>query len=192
MANSGAEFAFEPQTNSVFPRNNAILFMTVLSKQGIAELFLLHRQDLERFLMAKVSCPEIAADLTQEAYLRVTNRTNLDQIENFRAYLFSVANNLAIDHLRRRSRQLKRDGGELSEDVASPAPEPEVVLSDRQQIEFLEQVIYSLPPKCRQVFLLCRVDEKSYAEVAEQLGISARTVESHMRKALDHIRKSFS
>lgn len=163
--------------------------MTRLSKQGIADLFLKHRQDLMRFFTTKVSCPEAAADLTQETYLRITRRADPDNIDNFRAYLFSVANNLAIDYLRSLSRQLKRDGGELSEDVVSPAPEPEIVLSDQQQIEFLQQVIYNLPPKCRQVFLLCRVDEKSYAEVADELGISTRTVESHMRKALEHIRK---
>lgn len=143
-------------------------------------------------MTGKVSCSEIAADLTQETYLRVADRNDLDKIDNIRAYLFRIANNLAIDYLRSRTRQLKRDGGELSEDIASTAPEPDAILSDQQQIAFLEQAVYSLPPKCRQVFLMCRVDGKSYADVAAELNISSRTVESHMRKALDHIRKQFS
>lgn len=166
--------------------------MSLLPQPAVSELFLKHRQDLLRFFTAKVSCPETAADLTQETYLRVAGRVNPDKIGNFRAYLFSVANNLAIDYLRSRSRQLKRDGGEVSEDAVSSAPEPDNVLSSQQQVEFLQQVIYSLPPKCRQVFIMCRVDEKSYTEVANELGISKRTVESHMRKALDHIRRQLS
>jgi RNA polymerase sigma-70 factor (ECF subfamily) len=53
----------------------------------------------------------------------------------------------------------------------------------------LEQIIYDLPPKCREVFLMCRVEGKSYTEIGDALGISPRTVESHMRKALEQIRK---
>ena len=166
--------------------------MTTISKQCVADLFLEHQQDVLNFLRAKVSCPEAAADLTQETYLRVTRRDGAETIDNFRAYLFSIANHLAIDYLRSLSRQRKRDGGEPSETLINPAPEPEVILSDQQQIEFLQQAIYSLPPKCREVFLLCRVEEKAYSEVAKLLGISTRTVESHMRKALDHLRNCFS
>ena len=159
---------------------------------GISDLFIEHQPDLMQFLTAKVSCPVIAADLTQETYLRVAGRAKLGNIDNLKAYLFSVANHLAIDYLRGRTRQLKRDGGELNENVASPSPEPDRILSEQQQIALLQQVIHDLPPKCREVFLLCRVDEKSYAEVASELGISKRTVESHMRRALEHIRKRYS
>lgn len=166
--------------------------MAQLTKQGISLLFLQHQVELTQFLTAKVRCSEAAADLTHETYLRIADRVSPDKIDNFKALLFSIANNLAIDHLRSRSRQIKRDGGELSENVMSPAPDPGTLLSDLQQIEFLQQVIYGLPPKCRQVFLMCRVDDKSYAQVATELNISKRTVESHMRRALEHIRKQFS
>lgn len=166
--------------------------MTHRSKPSLSEFFIEHQNDLLQFLISKVNCPTIAADLTQETYLRIAGRSQLLHIENLRAYLFSVANHLAIDYLRGRSRQLQRDGGAPSENLINPAPEPERILADQQQIEFLQQAIYSLPPKCREVFLLCRVDEKSYAEVAEELGISTRTVESHLRRAMEHIRKQFS
>lgn len=166
--------------------------MALLSKQGVSTLFLQYQPDLMQFLTYKVSCSEIAADLTQETYLRIADRTDLDKIDNIKAYLFRIANNLALDHLRSRTRQLKREGGELNEDIASTDPEPETILADQQQIEFLQQAIVTLPPKCREVFLLCRVEGKSYAEVAAELSISRRTVESHIRKAMIHIRKQFT
>jgi len=144
-----------------------------------------------QFFTYKIGCAETAADLTQETYLRIIHHADADRIENIRAYLFRIANNLAIDYLRSRSRQSLRDAGPVTEHMPCRQPEPDTVLDDRQQLEFLERAIYDLPPKCREVFLLSRVEGKSYTEISIELAISPRTVESHIRKALDQIRKQF-
>ncbi len=144
-----------------------------------------------QFLTYKVRCAETAADLTQETYLRIAHHPDAGNIENMRAYLFRIANNLALDYLRSRTRHCQHDAGPVTEDIICRQPEPDTALSERQQLEFLEQIIYELPPKCRAVFLMSRVEGKSYTEISNELGISPRTVESHMRKALDQIRKQF-
>ena len=165
--------------------------MNLLPESGLSALFLLHQKDLVQFLTYKVRCAETAADLTQETYLRIAHHPDADSIENMRAYLFRIANNLALDYLRSQTRQSQRDAGPVTENMICRQPEPDAVLSDHQQLEFLEQVIYDLPPKCREVFLMSRVEDKSYTEISDELAISPRTVESHMRKALDQIRKQF-
>ncbi|TAN71639.1 MAG: RNA polymerase sigma factor [Methylobacter sp.] len=165
--------------------------MNLLPESGFSAIFLLHRKDLMQFLTYKVHCAETAADLTQETYLRIADHPDVGNIENMRAYLFRIANNLALDYLRSQTRQNKRDAGPVTEGIISCRPEPDDALSDRQQLEFLEQIIYDLPPKCRTVFLMSRVEGKSYTEISNELAISPRTVESHMRKALEQIRKQF-
>lgn len=165
--------------------------MSLFPEQSLSSFFLQHQKDLMQFLTYKVQCAETATDLTQETYLRLVRHRKVDTIENMRAYLFRIANNLALDHLRSRTRQLQRDGGPVTDDLICEAPEPEAVLADRQQLEMLERIIYDLPPKCREVFLMCRVEGKSYAEIGDALTISPRTVESHMRKAMEQIRKQF-
>lgn len=165
--------------------------MNLLPEHGMSALFLLHQKDLMQFLTYKVRCAETAADLTQETYLRIAHHPDAGNIENMRAYLFRIANNLALDYLRSQTRQNKRDAGPVTEDFVCLQPEPDAALSDHQQLEFLEQIIYDLPPKCRAVFLMSRVEGKSYTEISDELAISPRTVESHMRKALELIRKQF-
>lgn len=98
--------------------------------------------------------------------------------------MFRVADNLALDHLRSRARQEQRDGGLVDEDIPCHQPQPDSALEGQQQMELFEKLISELPPQCRTVFLLCRVEGKRYSEIAADLGISARTVESHMHKAL--------
>lgn len=147
-------------------------------------LFLRYQSEIRQFLARKVGCSDSAADLTQETYLRVAGYAGANEISNQRAFVFRVADNLALDHLRSRARQERRDGGLVDEDIPCHQPQPDSALEGQQQMELFEKLIYELPPQCRTVFLLCRVEGKRYSEIAADLGISARTVESHMHKAL--------
>lgn len=158
--------------------------MDALTEPNLIASFLRHQKELQQFLTYKVDCAETAADLIQETYLRIARQTTDADIANPRAFLFRVADNLALDHLRGKARQNKRDGGQPSDEIACRQPQPDKVLMGQQQMELFEKLIYGLPPQCRTVFLLCRVEGKSYAEIAGELSISARTVESHMHKAL--------
>ncbi|WKJ90295.1 RNA polymerase sigma factor [Methylomonas montana] len=163
---------------SLFPR------MTTTGKHHLLTAFLSHQHELLQFLTYKVSCAETAADLIQETYLRVARHPGDGEIVNLRAFVFRIADNLALDHLRSMTRRDKRDGGSLSEEIVCQQAEPDRILAGQQQMELFENFIYALPPQCRTVFLLCRVDGKSYSEIAAELNISPRTVESHMHKAL--------
>lgn len=158
--------------------------MDALTEPDLIASFLRHQKELQQFLTYKVNCAETAADLIQETYLRIARHTADTDIANPRAFLFRVADNLALDHLRGKARQNRRDGGLVSDEIACRQPQPDSAVLGQQQMELFEKLIYRLPPQCRTVFLLCRVEGKSYAEIAAELSISARTVESHMHKAL--------
>ncbi|OAI08988.1 RNA polymerase subunit sigma-24 [Methylomonas methanica] len=162
--------------------------MDAITDSDLLASFLLYQKELQQFLTRKVNCAETAADLIQETYLRIARYSAAGEIANQRAFVFRVADNLALDHLRSRARQEQRDGGLVGDDIACSQPQPDSSLEGQQQMELFETLIYELPPQCRKVFLACRVEGKRYSEIAAELGISARTVESHMHKALKHLK----
>ncbi|MDD1619973.1 MAG: RNA polymerase sigma factor [Methylococcaceae bacterium] len=158
--------------------------MDAITEPDLLASFMLHQKELQQFLTHKVNCAETAADLIQETYLRIARYSADGEIANQRAFVFRIADNLALDHLRSRARHEQRDGGLVDEDLVCRQPQPDSMLEGQQQMELFEKLIYQLPPQCRTVFLLCRVEGKRYSEVAAELGISPRTVEAHMHKAL--------
>lgn len=155
--------------------------------------FIRHQKDLLMFLSFKLSCAETAEDLVQETYLRIANYPESEAIENPRAFCFHIANNLALDHLRKRVYQDKFASREIGcETVASPAQEPAVAVHAIQQLERLEILIEELPPIRRQVFLLSRVEGLSHKAIAQEYGISERTVENHVYKAVKTLKERFA
>lgn len=174
-----------------FPLRCFIAMSYPSAESSLLACFLRYQNDLLLFLAGKVNCVDTAADLVQETYLRIVRYPEADQVINHQAFIYRIADNLALDHLRARARRDRRDTVVADDDLVCRNPEPYTVLSDQQQLEMLEKLIYELPPACRTVFLLCRVEGKSYAQIADELDISPRTVESHMHKALKTLKQRF-
>lgn len=133
-------------------------------------------------------------DVLQDLYVQLRHR-NIDpaEIANPPAYLMRMGTNLAIDALRRNNRNPVEftDPAEISE-MNSAVPKsvtPEQISADRQRLDIVGLAIDDLPPRCREVFLLCKRDHLSPSEAAEQLGISRNMVEKHLRQALGHCKQ---
>lgn len=153
----------------------------------IESIFLDTRKSLLQLLKCHLRCSHTAEDLLQETYLRVIQQNSIEEIGNLSAYLFRIARNLVIDHGRRVVRQEP-----LKEDLACPKPSPEKIAEASQELDILSQLITELPPQCRRIFLLHKVRHLSYAEIAERLDISPRTVETQIGKALKILRERMS
>ncbi|MBK8161207.1 MAG: RNA polymerase sigma factor [Rhodospirillaceae bacterium] len=152
-------------------------------------LFRIYAKDLRLFLTRRVASQEAAADLAQEAFYRVMRSDHAPDAVDARAYLFRTAANLAIDHNRHRRRQQTSTGEEQAiADFADPQPSAERSALSREELRVLEQAIASLPPRGREVFLLHKIDQLSYAEIATRLGIAKNTVVVHMVRSLAHCR----
>lgn len=155
----------------------------------------LHRNEgvkLRRFLLRLLGSPEAAADAHQETYLRMLSALSRTTVDHPSAFLFQVANNVA---LRMRNRQ--RLEGTLFQPVTDTDLArivdgyalPERQAMARQDLKRLAAAIDELPPRCREVFLLVRFDNLSNGEAAARLGISRNMVEKHLIKALLHCRR---
>ncbi|MCC9623890.1 sigma-70 family RNA polymerase sigma factor [Thalassospira sp. MA62] len=133
-------------------------------------------------------------DVLQDLYVQLRHR-NLDptQISNPPAYMMRMATNLAIDALRRNRRNPVEfsDPADISDanQSAHQTVTPEQISSDRQRLDIVQAAIADLPPRCKEVFLLCKRDHLTPAEAADQLGISRNMVEKHLREALRHCKQ---
>ena len=130
--------------------------------------------------------------MTQESYLRICALEDPRALDNPRAFLFATAANLAVDlqrkqSVRRRGLNVHYNDGDVIteiESIASLAPSPEAVVSDRERLRILEQCIRDLPPKRRMAFVLHRFHGHTYKGIAAVMGISVAAVEKHIMRAL--------
>lgn len=143
---------------------------------------------LRRFVRAFVESREDAEDVIQEAYLRVLSYSETHDVEHPERLLFSTARNLAVD-ARRRQKTRDRTAAHLAvlEACAFDWPAADEVVDARQRLMRVETAIAQLPPRCRQVFLLHRLDGMSYSKIAAHCGISVSAVEKHIARACLHI-----
>lgn len=163
--------------------------MINLTCNEIERLFHEHRFELTRRLCRMVRCEQTAADLAQETYLRLVNLGQTTSVTYPRALLFRTATNLAIDYLRKGKSE--RQHGETLDhaaDVPSSAPSAERAMYDKQRLRVFSRAIDSLPHRSREAFLLHRVHERPYRDIASHLGVSESAVEKLIMRALLHCR----
>lgn len=149
--------------------------------------------ELLNFLSRSVKDRNAATDLVQESYVRVlTAQQSGHSIRDPRALLYRTARNLVIDRHRRDAVRGLADDVSLDDEeagleaVAGPTSlEPEAILASREGLAAVIKTIEALPLRCRETFILHKFDGLSYAEVAERMGVSTRTVEMQLRIAMD-------
>ena len=149
---------------------------------AVEDLFLLHGSWLRLFVLRRLRAqPADVEDIMQETYLRAA-RQPATVIVHPKAFLSQMALNLFLDCKRREAvRALHRQTAGQLEVGASAGPPG---LLEQEAVLELERIVLDLPEKMRDVFVLSRFRHMSNAEIATTLGISIKTVEWRMSKAL--------
>lgn len=163
-----------------------------------AEITARHYDELLDFAKRYVGCPEMAADIVQEACLRFTANQPKQELRNSRAYLYRIVRNIAIDLIRHEAtRRQIFDDAEAdiklqvgAQPLADSMNETENRIAARQDVTRVAQSVAALPPKCRQVFILRQIEGLDGNAVAGRLGISRNMVEKHLRKAMQRCRET--
>lgn len=120
-------------------------------------------------------------DLVQEAFVRTLRAHERGEVASPKAFLFATARNLALDDLRdRRVGQTESlvQNGELR--VLEDATDVAETVARNQELALLTEAIQSLPDRCRRIFTLRKVYGLSQRDIADQLGISERTVSAQL------------
>lgn len=160
---------------------------TIRVGASLKSLFEQHSRAVRKHIAAIVDRLDVAEELTQEAFLRLlsSDRTHLDSP---RGFLFRTAQNLALDHVRRARRVLIGClDDQPAEYLADGAPSAEDSLAAREELAFMRAVLLELTPKCRQAFLLVRLEDLSQREAAVEMGISQTMVRKYLTRAILHI-----
>ncbi len=134
---------------------------------------------------------EKARDLAQDVFLDIWNRRAELQINyEIKAYLRRAVINKSLNYLKREKRIDFSENEKLPDSAIAPQAALEVEAADLKRI--IQQCIDQLPARCRIIFCMSRFEEKSHKEIASHLGISTKTIENQITRALKSIRKTLA
>ncbi len=153
-------------------------------------LFCRYNQDLRRFLGRHLANTSDVDDCLQETYLSVWRQEARGHLrDNPRGYLFITALNVARALWRKDKPRRQFNHVDLSEhrDLAHSV-ESEKTLREREAIRLIGNQLDTLKPSAKAAFLMHHIDGMNFEDIADRLGVSTRTVERHMARALDHCR----
>lgn len=163
---------------------------------ALATLMARYQNRIYRYLLRLVRQPADADDLFQQTWLRVAEKIrSFDTSRNFDAWLFTLARNLAFDHLRRvRPRSLDEPVGDSPEDtmvsrLASGDPGPFELLLATERASRLAGALENLPVTYREVLTLRFEEEMKLEEIALVLAAALSTVKSRLRRSLEQLRE---
>ncbi len=152
-------------------------------------LFHAYHAGMCSFAYRYLGARDLAEEIVQEVFLCVWERRETWHIRtSVRSYLLTAVRNAALSYLRH-ERVVRRRQTEIPDAQETLAASPEAGAQEAEMITAVREAIARLPERCRLVFTLHREQGLTYVEVAEVLGISPRTVEVQIGRALKALRQ---
>jgi RNA polymerase sigma factor (sigma-70 family) len=131
-------------------------------------------------------------DLVQESYLRIWKARASQPVHSARSFLFQIARRLAIDVLRRRrTSRIEAVPDLMTLPVADASPGVAESASLQEELWLLTRALHALPPRCREVMVLRKIEGLSQKEIAARLGVTEGTVQVHVVQGLRRLEEIF-
>ena len=165
---------------------NKIQVETGLDNVGFEQLFDAYCDELRHYIFYKSGDEEVAEDIVQDAFLKIWEMRATVRPETARALLYTIATNQFANRYKRQKLKFKFQQT-IVEDRTFETPEFEMEVKEFDRK--LQRVLSELGEKSRTVFLMNRMDQMTYNEIANNLNISVKAVEKRMKKALEFVRK---
>jgi RNA polymerase sigma factor (sigma-70 family) len=168
--------------------------MPVTACSSLSTLYVSHAREVRAHISRKLKSQQDVDDLVQEVFLRAHRAVLMaDNVVRPRAYLHQVAGSVVADYFRKRQRRcaVPQEAEEsIDENSVRDEATPEEIAIGDETWHIVCASIARLPLKVRQAISLRAFEELSYREVAEAMGISVRTVEKHLARALADLREA--
>ncbi|MHC8339235.1 sigma-70 family RNA polymerase sigma factor [Pseudomonas sp. HLT2-19-2] len=150
--------------------------------ENLNKLYRLHHGWLEGWLRRKLNDAFAAADLAQDTFVSVIHSGKVNDIREPRPFLVTIARRL-IAHRNRRQRLEDAYLEVLASLPEAVYPSPEEQLQALETLRHLDYALDGLPAQVKEAFLLAHLEELSYAEIAERLGVSSSSVKQYLMRA---------
>jgi RNA polymerase sigma-70 factor (family 1) len=168
-------------------------------KKQFEEIYTVFYSRMKRFAKSYVIYEEDAENIVQDIFIDIwEKKIDLTVISNVRGYLFLILKNRCIDYIRRKRSESKTISAIQKENeinlklkLDSLEALDNKILTDPDIDALIEKAIENLPEKCRQIFIMNKIDCKKQREIAKELNISINTVESQMSIAYKKLKEDF-
>jgi len=154
---------------------------------------MLYYNPLCNFANGVVHDEDLSEDIVQDVFLLIwKNDHTLSEEKNIKSYLFTSVRNKCLEWIRKDQAYQKRIAEWNKGQQGSEGRLDEQEWEDWVKIDRIYSSLRQLPPKCREVFVLAKVNGLTYTQISETLKISTKTVEHHMAKAFAILRNKLS
>ena len=158
---------------------------------AIETYFRAYFEEVRAYFLKRFQDPDVGDELAHESFNRLLSALRglpMQPLANPRAYLFGIARNVAMDHLRRRYRDEALQATEMVRaGAASYDTDAERHIIARAQLRVVQAALLELPLRTRQVFAMTRLKRMRYRQTAELLSISESSVQKHLARAVAHV-----
>lgn len=157
-------------------------------KKAFRDLFDFYRNDLYRYSLSMVVSKHYAEEIVQDVFMTIwLKRETLNLDMSFKAYLFTITRNKTIKFLKKaaNNHKLREEVFYKSQKFAQPT---DLNLREIELEDLKEEALNKLSPKRRVIFEMSRNEDKSYEDIALELGISVNTVRNQMSTSLGILR----
>ncbi len=180
----------DDHTYSELSDEQLLVYLKYDKEGALSELFNRYWKKLYVYIKKLSQDEVLSEESVQQILVDIWERRHVLEIRNLEAYLIQAAKYQVAARLK--PQHITHFSEIWIDTVASPLPNPEEEFLTQETKSKLTQLVHKLPDKCRKIFILSRFEQLSNKEIAKSLGISVRTVEKQVSKAIRFLRTNLS
>jgi RNA polymerase sigma-70 factor (family 1) len=160
--------------------------MAGINQVGFDQIFMDWYYPVRNFIYYKTGDMQVAEDLAQDTFLKVWERRETIDILTVKSLLYKIANNMFLNRIDHEKVMLKFASENQASEYSMP---PDYIMEMNEFDDRLQQSISAMDEKNRTVFLMNRIDDLTYTQIAQNLGLSVKAVEKRMSKAIAFLKQ---
>jgi len=159
------------------------------NKNDLRDCYDLYFEAIRNYVFYKVRDSALAEDIVQETFIKLWKNRDTIRKETVKSLLYTIANNTVINHFNHMKVVRNHESDVVATHDGSSSQSPQYVLEEKEFEVKLNHIINMIPEGSREVFLMNRIEQLTYSEIAERLELSVKAVEKRMSKALAIIKE---